>query len=389
MQSLENKTSQSELQRFPQRLPASKRVIEKVCRITSLSVTLAITHMDQGNHESEQPKQAPEKTNKDLKLKAGSLGLTIITLGSSLLPGCSSADNSSRQSTASTPSGQTEISGNAKIYHVDKNLEAANNSFKKLIKEKYGINPEIVYLQKTYSSVVSKSDKGSTLQFVYDTYPGTLTTDEISETEAAFSKIPYFGKLIKSLSLDVVKAEKEGITSTMEYRISGSFDYASQRVEMTIPEDVNLDSEITKGWIEQLGIKLDDPITWKTNREDLQHTLIHEIGHAIANAVLRNVTGDPMGHRKEGVEFPESTNPLYRKFAEIEGMKLNGLRYENSGKDARILDRTNQSVQEYFAEMFSISRLKPELLRPEESIFFNELHTGLLKQGVNYLKTLK
>lgn len=153
-----------------------------------------------------------------------------------------------------------------------------------------------------------------------------------------------------------------------------------------------------------------------TSREIIRETYLHECGHKILYLThdyvnLRNLReGKPTHAIPEDTEFYDSSgspNPLLRSFAQLKGVgtrqikdnRLKLKQYERGNShsnseaiyeynniiDERLESYYNNQFDEYFVQLFAISRLKPEVLTTNEKEFFDILHKGLMIKEERFL----
>lgn len=102
-----------------------------------------------------------------------------------------------------------------------------------------------------------------------------------------------------------------------------------------------------------------------------------------------------------GLQASQSVHPLYRALAKLEGLKLVRFgssehkvykivnnRFSEYYNSESISEHYTYNISEYFAELYTLNILNPEILTPVERRFFDKLHRGLMVEGERFLASV-
>lgn len=271
--------------------------------------------------------------------------------------------------------------------------------------------------------------------------PAELTKVEVSIISESLSKIPYAGELAPLLLPYRHKAGDSGITGIYWGRTWSSavkkFDAGhideDAGIGLFLPDNFNPDEKVAPSLVYN-GLAGDrgrstefDEIPLGTKRDGLERTVLHEYGHALADAAfyLARPLEDYKNESSNSMVIPYfnvlANHPIYKSFAKVNGWKLvpldeTGLGPEGDDykqalergeypwgsqgawvRDTRVWGegpyeeipwlatkkvRLTQyasvaMIHETFAEFYMASVLSPEHLTKDEKSYFDRLHKGL------------
>lgn len=188
------------------------------------------------------------------------------------------------------------------------------------------------------------------------------TTDEIKEIKIGFENAPYCAYLINQI---IIEFQEFGYGGSADFPRTISIELPKQREDLD--ELINEDKELKS--------------VWKTKREDLRSTPLHECAHKIEMLILEYFSKGEVMDTLISIDIPE--HPLYIAFAKLEGLRYDGKKYIIN--DNRLGSNYTIGINQYFAELYAISRLLPKVLTDAERKFFDKLHTGLMNYGEKFL----
>lgn len=196
------------------------------------------------------------------------------------------------------------------------------------------------------------------------------TNEELEEIGSALSLAPYCTMLAPQLHF----TDRE-IFSKNSAKSYGGNSNLPRTIKIIIPSEASY---------------LDEPVqddkAALTNRERLRKIVLHECGHKIDTLIFdyfnsKNLKkgNKPYEHYdlEDGSRLSQDLHPFYRAFAKMKGLSLVRGSWNNIyfvGKEYEILDERfdeyhTENIDEYLAELFAISRLKPEMLTDKERSF--------------------
>jgi len=348
-------------------------------------------------------------------------------------------------------SGSSFVVGGAAAVGGWKLFETLTKSSENQISARFGV---LVPLN-TDERFFIKEDTYPKLYDLSERNPADLTTDEANIIEESLSRIPYAGKLAPLLLPYRYKSESDDSGITGIYwgrRWSSSIKkFNSDHLDedaataLFLPENFSPDREVEPSLV-FTGIAGDrgrstafDEIPLGTYRDAFNRTVLHEYGHALADAVfyLARPLEAYKNESSNSMYVPYfnvlANHPIYQSFAKVNGWKLipidetglgpdsddykqaieKGGEYPWGSPGAWIRDtevwgegpyeqipwlatkkiRLTQyasvaMIHETFAEFYMASVLYPEYLTKEEGAYFGRLHEGLKKDAKAFLKQI-
>lgn len=238
-------------------------------------------------------------------------------------------------------------------------------------------------------AVTTKLKKAGVERILVDNDSRMPIDEEFKEIEIALSLAPYCSMLAPQLFFT-----DRGIFSKNYTKFYGGSANFPRTIKIIMPsEAVNLDEPAQ------------DDLNYKgalTNKEFLRLVFLHECEHKIdwlifdyfnSNNLKKGNTPYEHDDLSNGSRLSQDLHPFYRAFAEMKGLRLVRGSWVNLyfiGKKYEILDERfgeyiTHDIGEYLAELFAISRLRPEMLTDKERNFFDRLHNGLMLKGQGFL----
>lgn len=236
-------------------------------------------------------------------------------------------------------------------------------------------------------------------KFDIDSMPKTvLTAQEISIFEEAIKTVPFCLKITDRFNILKVPGRKtifdaSAVRGTAHTRTTDPRSISD--ITIQLEEGIDLNSLPEK--YSELGLK--------SYAERLKQLFYHECGHRVSDAILRVAFQDKeyfdmvgnLGSRND--YLIEKKHPFYIPFAKLEGWKLKEDVFIQENPKTRIYIKTNpdnrmvyektkSSIEEHFAELFSLYFSNPSILTSQERQFFEKIDKGFRSNPTEFAKQI-